>query len=469
VQQDYLDLKDKAFKLSRNISLRDYHPYSWDEIYEGRTAFVAALEALENTGVTIPSPLKAIGTSFGYRFGYDGLNEVELRSRLAQFWLTICPDLNYQAEHIRRTAPRAEGKIRVGFFSEFFYNHTVGHFTCDLIKNISRDLFEIIIFYPANTKKDDFLADFIKAADKAIQVPFAIGGARHIVELEQLDILYYPEIGMGPLTYYLAHARLAPVQCTTWGHPVTTGLQYMDYFLSSRLIEPENAQDHYTETLVLLDGLPTSLHKPSGSLGHKATREYFGLPERGTLYMCPQNAFKIHPDFDDYIKGILEKDKDGYFIMNDRGEKQKIPELMARFEKHLGTELCKRICVLPTIPEHEFLDFISLANVLLDPTYFGSGRSGYEAFVAGVPLITHPGDFMKGRVVFGIYQKIGMTDCIANSREEYIEKAVNIANDPIKRQTISDVMKSRAECLFKPQEICRETEKFFTNAYQLVL
>lgn len=463
-------VKNKALKLSQNIPLRDYHPYSWDEIHKGRSDFIAALKAVENTGETIPSPLRTIGTTFGYRFGYDGLNEVELRSRLAQFWLTVCPELNYQAKHVQQTAPRTDGKIRVGFFSEFFCNHTVGHFICDLIKNISRDLFEIIIFYPANTQNDEFLADFIKAADKAIQIPFKIGGARRMIEAEQLDILYYPEIGMGPLTYFLAHARLAPVQCTTWGHPVTTGLPYMDYFLSSRLIEPRNAQDHYTEKLVLLESLPTSLHKPVvGSMGDKAAREYFGLPEQGTLYICPQNAFKIHPDFDDYIKGILEKDKSGYFIINDRGGKQKISELMARFEKHLGAEICQRILVLPTIPEHEFLDFISMANVLLDPTYFGSGRSGYEAFVAGVPLITHPGDFMKGRVVFGIYQKIGITDCIANSREEYIEKAINIANDPVKKQAISDMMTSRAECLFEPQEICHETEKFFTNAYQQVL
>ncbi len=39
-----------------------------------------------------------------------------------------------------------------------------------------------------------------------------------------LDILFYPDLGMTPLTYFLAFARLAPVQCVSWGHPVTTGI-----------------------------------------------------------------------------------------------------------------------------------------------------------------------------------------------------------------------------------------------------
>src|SRR4029077_2902951 len=64
---------------------------------------------------------------------------------------------------------------------------------------------------------------------------------------DNLHVLMFLDIGMLPLMTQLAALRLAPVQCSTWGHPVTSGLPTVDYFLSSHLMEPEDGQAHYTE------------------------------------------------------------------------------------------------------------------------------------------------------------------------------------------------------------------------------
>ena len=61
-------------------------------------------------------------------------------------------------------------------------------------------------------------------------------------------------------TYFLAFSRLARVQCVTWGHPDTTGIPNMDYFISSNLIEPKEADEHYSEKLQRLNVLPTFYH-----------------------------------------------------------------------------------------------------------------------------------------------------------------------------------------------------------------
>ena len=61
--------------------------------------------------------------------------------------------------------------------------------------------------------------------------------------------MFYADLGMDIRTYFLAFARLAPVQCVTWGHPDTTGIPNMDYFISSDLIEADGAEKHYSETL----------------------------------------------------------------------------------------------------------------------------------------------------------------------------------------------------------------------------
>ena len=77
---------------------------------------------------------------------------------------------------------------------------------------------------------------------------------RQIISNLKLHVLLYPDIGMESFTYYLAYSRLAPVQAVTHGHPSTTGLPELDYFVSFKDYEPQSNQKFYTEKLVLLNG-----------------------------------------------------------------------------------------------------------------------------------------------------------------------------------------------------------------------
>ncbi len=81
---------------------------------------------------------------------------------------------------------------------------------------------------------------------------------------------------MDPFTYTLALSRLAPVQCVTWGHPSTTGLETIDYYLSSELFETEDADQYYTEKLVRLKTIPAYSYRPTPPSPLKK-RDQFGL------------------------------------------------------------------------------------------------------------------------------------------------------------------------------------------------
>src|SRR5207247_8154977 len=89
-------------------------------------------------------------------------------------------------------------------------------------------------------------------ADEYVVLPADLPLARRLIAEQRLDVLVYTDVGLDPVTSTLAHSRLAPVQCVTWGHPVTTGIPTLDYFLSSELLEGEGAEQHYTENLVRL-------------------------------------------------------------------------------------------------------------------------------------------------------------------------------------------------------------------------
>ena len=98
--------------------------------------------------------------------------------------------------------------------------------------NLSRAHFAVTLLrFPG---PDDALAHALaQSADRVVTLPRNLDLARRQIADQELDVLYYADIGMDPLTYFLAFARLAPVQCVTWGHPVTTGIPTIDYFLSS--------------------------------------------------------------------------------------------------------------------------------------------------------------------------------------------------------------------------------------------
>ena len=101
------------------------------------------------------------------------------------------------------------------------------------------------------------LTRFIRAqADTYVDLPATLPPARQRIAELGLDVLIYADLGMEGFTYSLAFSRLAPVQCAMWGHPSTSGIWAIDYFISSALAETADAQTNYTEKLVALKNLP---------------------------------------------------------------------------------------------------------------------------------------------------------------------------------------------------------------------
>ena len=133
---------------------------------------------------------------------------------------------------------------------------------------------------------------------------------------------------MSALTYFLAFARLAPLQCLTWGHPDTTGIANLDRFLSCDAMEPAGAERHYSETLVRLPG-PTLHYARPALPARLKPRSAFGLPDDAHLYVCPQSLFKIHPDFDRALVELLRRDPQGLVVLIS-GRDRNLDELLRR-------------------------------------------------------------------------------------------------------------------------------------------
>lgn len=311
----------------------------------------------------------------------------------------------------------------------------------------------------------DETVSFLQAsADRFINLPEEVALARQIIAEARLDVLCYPDVGMDPVTSALAHSRLAPIQCTTWGHPVTTGIPMIDYFISSTLLEPAGAQAHYSERLVLLDSLPTFYYRPeTAPVNQQAARREFELPPDAHLYLCPQSLFKFHPDFDAVLAGILAQDPAARIILIEAPHANWTELLRCRLRKYLHHSF-NRVAFVPRVDRQAFLRLLATADVILDPLHFGGGNTSFQALGLGLPIVTLPSAFMRGRVTAGCYRKMDYETCIARDANHYADLAVSLGTDAELNAFVRSEIASRSGVLFEDMAAVRELEAFFKAA-----
>src|SRR5208283_4608013 len=258
---------------------------SKESVPDFRRQFDHALDDFLKSGVALNNPLKDIGQT-NFFLAYHGLNNRELQVKTAKLYTKACPSLLYVAPHCKNKGSIGKsGKIKVGFISSYFCEHTIGKHFRGVISNLSRERFNVYVFF--GKKKSDDISQFIERnADKSVSLSPGLETAREQIAECELDLLFYADIGMDPFTYFLAFSRLAPVQCVTWGHPDTTGIPGLDYFISCEDFEPEGSETQYSESLVRIKNVPNYFYRPAAVelTGSREIRKRVGLPGDDRLY-----------------------------------------------------------------------------------------------------------------------------------------------------------------------------------------
>ncbi len=462
-RESYRRAQALAYDPAREIALAMMQPViaeSTDAIHDSRARLAEDVTRLRREGLALPSFDRPIVPPNFY-LAYHGLDDRSLQRAMADLYLSACPELAWSAPECAERPRRADGRIRVGFASRYLQGHTIGKLMRGFIERLSRDRFEVVVLHVGG-ELDEMARAIDGAADHVIRVPRRLGDARAEIAAASLDVLVYPEIGMDPITYFLAYARLAPVQCVMWGHPVTTGIPNVDYFVSSALLEPDGAAAHYSEQLVMLDRMPTCYQRPLVPDGAR-DRARLGLDRDATLYVCPQSLFKLHPDFDATLGAILRRDPRGRLVLLEGLSRHWERLLRERFARAIP-DVADRVDVIPRLDLGGFLDLLRTADAVLDPWGWTGGNSTYEAFALGVPVVTRPSAFMRGRVTAGAYRQIGVMDCVATTDAEYVDLAVRLANDPVWRADVGARIVARHDALYDDAAAVRELERFLEHA-----
>lgn len=461
----HLQPREKKWLFSNGLMLPKISSSS-TEIEAFRLDYARSIEDLRQSEITLENPGAQISNST-FDLAYHGHDNKEVVQSISLMFRERSPAINFISPHLNQWTGIQGNRIKIGICSEFLSGHTIGKLYQGLVSKLDKTRFEVTVIHSSKSKRDDFTSLLNASADSVIHLPSTLKQQQCMVSDAALDILFYPDIGMSAETYFLAHSRLAPVQAASWGHPDTTGINTIDYFISSRRIEPEQADEQYSERLIKLSGLPSYYEHPSYVQTLDLDRHSFGLPAHGRLYGCPQSLFKLHPEFDAALAKILELDSSGHIVLLEGMLKQWSGLLRARWAESYPI-LMERVIFLPRQPLDRFMALIRNFDVLLDPIHFGSGNTMYESLVHGIPIVTWRGQFMRGRIVAGAYEQMQLPDApIASTLNEYAETAVAWAKDTVRceafRQTAVAAARQR---LFSDETVVKEFENFFTASVQ---
>jgi protein O-GlcNAc transferase len=400
-----------------------------------------------------------------FYINYQGKNDLELQKNYGNLLHQImAANYPHWIEPLSHPPLTSKGKIRVGYISNCMRNHSAAKTRLGWLRHSDRDRFELYCYYTARPT-DSFTKLFQIHSDVFHHIPSDLERVCQQIIDDRLHILVFLDIGMHPLTMQIAALRLAPIQCVGWVHPVTTGLPTIDYFISNELMEPENAEEHYSEKLIRLPNIGISYAKPLVPKLTK-TRANFQLKQESIVYLCCQSLFKYLPQHD-YIWGeIAQKVPQAQFVFlsHTSAEITKIFQcrLQQTFEK-FGLNWQEYCIVLPRQNQLDYWQLNLLSDIYLDNLSWSGCNTTLEAIACDLPVVTCPGKLMRGRHAYGILKMLNVTDTIARTIEEYIAIAVNLALDTSWRNSVICQIHKRHDDLYEDLTCVQGLEAFYQS------
>jgi protein O-GlcNAc transferase len=418
-----------------------------------------SLKSLQNIKIAA----EAVGTQQPFYLAYQGLNDRELQQLYGNL-ISRVMCLRYPQFSDRPAMPlhSSEERLRIGFVSGFFRLHSNWKIPIKgWIENMDKERFSLYGYYTGN-KKDKATEDARSYFDRFAEDVNSFEELCRIIREDNLHVLIYPEIGMDPKSVRLAALRLAPIQCTSWGHPDTSGLPTIDYFLSSDLMEPSDADSHYTEKLIRLPNLSiyyTSLDFPSADIN----REIFNLRKESVLYLCCQSLFKYLPRYDEIYPRIAKEVGDCQFIFISHKSSYVTEQFQHRINQSfnkLGLKANNYAVFLPRLDALEYNAINSLSDIYLDSVGWSGCNSTFEAVAYDLPIVTLPGELMRGRHSSAILTMMEVTETIASSLDTYVELAVRLGLDAEWRHLISRKISNNKHLIYRDKTCIAALEGF---------
>lgn len=377
--------------------------------------------------------------------------------KVAQSWAKSYVE---KFEHTKR---RAKGNIRVGYLSENFRNHPVGHCIRDLFANHNRDSFTVYAYSYGPNDKSQFRKKVEQTADNFVDL-------RNLGDQQAAQRIYDDKIDiLVDLAGYTRGNRFeilaykpAPIQVSYLAFPGTTGANYMDYFLTDRVASPESHQAYFSEQLLYLPYY-YQVNSRIKISRKKASRSDFGLPEDKIVLGCFNRSLKITPRlFEVWLRLLKNHDNCVLWLYLDNAHAQSNMKQMAVEAK---VDLA-RLIFYEKRPIDEHLAHLKLADIILDTYPYSGGATSANALRVDKPVVTLEGKHFLSRMSTSLLRAAHLDELIAGDLQEYevlISKL--IINKQFYQMLVEKVKKNR-RLVFDTKKFTNDLEQIWKNIFE---
>ncbi|WPB56867.1 hypothetical protein [Xylophilus sp. GOD-11R] len=342
------------------------------------------------------------------------------------FWAqTVKPLPELHHEPLAKKAP-VDRRIRIGYWSPDFRNHSVRYFFRPLIENHDTERFEIFLYHDFHDK--DGQTSLIEDAAEHFHSVFDLADEDfcQLIRAHDLDVLVELSGHSSHNRVNLLQHKLAPVQLTGFGYPPTTGLRTIDAKVLDPFVCPPGAEQFYSESPLILpqsfwcfdplEAVPDCGAPPVLSNGY-------------VTFGCIGNTAKITGKTLDSWAKILKRVPRSRLLI--RSISFQDPAALRVFSDQLSeAEIpLNRVDLHPPAAGEDYYRSYNEVDIILDTFPFNGGTTSCFAVYMGVPIITMFGESLISRMGFSILSNVGASELAVNNAEDYVKKAVKISQD----------------------------------------
>jgi len=358
-------------------------------------------------------------------------------------------------------------KLRVAYLSADLHTHATAHLMAGLFEQHDRSRFEIIgISYGVDDHSEmrkRLVAAFDQFRDVRGNSDEEVAKLLHNLNVDvAVDLKGYTHDARPIILAY----RPAPIQVNYLGYPGTMGAEFIDYIVADKIVVPFERQQFYTEKIV---HLPDSyqINDTTRRIAEVVPdRQAIGLPQRGFVFCCFSNNWKITPEIFGVWMRLLHQIKDSaLWLLRDN----KSAELNLRNEaQKLGVDPL-RLIFSGRLPLDQHLARHLLADLVLDTLPYNAHTTASDALWAGIPLLTCMGGAFARRVAASLANAAGLSELVATSLDEYEALALKLARDSVMLAEVkAKLARNRNTCpLFNTERFTRHIEAAYTAMWEI--
>ena len=357
-------------------------------------------------------------------------------------------------------------RLRIGYFSSDFKKHPVAHLMAKVLETHDRTCFKVY-GYSIGPDKDDDMRQRIKNAVDVFDDAQNMGDqdVALLARKDKIDIAVDLTGNTNKCRLGIFAHRVAPVQINYLGYPGTMGADFIDYIIADETIIPEDQKNNYSENIIYLPNcympqdntLPISDDTPS--------RLDLGLPEKGFVFCCLNDTYKISPsEFDIWMRLLGHVDGSVLWLL----ENNKWAKVNLLKEAQARGISADRLVFAQKLPHAKYLAQFRRADLYLDTFNYNAGATASNALWAGLPVLTKLGQGYTARMAGSLLISIRLPELVTHSEEDYESLALALATNPKRLATIRQKLADNrlSKPLFNTELFTKHLEDGYQQAYQ---